>query len=113
MRNILKQINDGKSLAITPDGPKGPRFKIKGSVVQIGKKYGLPIIPAAYSASKAIVFKSWDRFILPIPFFSKIEINIGAPFYPKGLDNDVSLESIMLKQVKAIDDSLNLKIDYV
>lgn len=112
MFGIIKAIKSGKSIAITPDGPKGPRFKIKGNIINLCNKFNIPIIPATYSAYPAIVFNSWDRFILPLPFISKVKIEIGKALLAKDITTSIHLEKLMLKQVKAIDKQTNLKIDY-
>jgi hypothetical protein len=69
-------------IAITPDGPTGPREEIKDGILKISQHTGLPIIPIGVGMQKKIVFGSWDRFNLPIPF-SKCIIKLGKPFYVK------------------------------
>ena len=65
---------------ITPDGPKGPRHIVKGSICKIAKRYDAPIVYASYSSSRKKLLNSWDKFILPIPFFgTKITIEFSAP----------------------------------
>lgn len=64
--------------AVTPDGPQGPRFKVKPGIIALARKTGYPIVPMSYSASKIKVFASWDRFILPYPF-SACRIIYGEP----------------------------------
>ncbi len=112
MRSILSAIHQGKSISLTPDGPKGPRFQIKGSITTLAKKFKLPIIPVTYSASKAVVLNSWDRFIIPLPWISKIIIAFDAPLILNDQDTDLCLENVMNKQVQTIDKELNLEIDY-
>jgi hypothetical protein len=68
IREILKSIKSGMNFAITPDGPRGPKYKIKGQVINIAKISGAPILPFSYSASRNVIFKSWDQFMLPLPF---------------------------------------------
>ncbi len=68
------------SLAITPDGPKGPSEKLKDGVLFLSYLTKLPILPTAVDASKEVVFNSWDKFRLP-KFFSKISISYGKPIY--------------------------------
>jgi len=67
----------GISPAITPDGPKGPRFVFKPGAILLSQMSQRPILPMAYAASRAILFQ-WDKFVLPWPF-SRIVIAIGAP----------------------------------
>lgn len=55
-------------LAITPDGPVGPRYQAKQGVALVAALTGLPITWISWSTDRAWRFKSWDRFILPKPF---------------------------------------------
>jgi hypothetical protein len=64
---------------ITPDGPRGPRFKFKPGALLLAQMSGRPILPMSYAASRAWRIK-WDRFVIPVPF-SRIVIAIGPPCY--------------------------------
>lgn len=69
------------SPAITPDGPRGPRFKMKPGAIfaaQISRK---PVVPIAYAAKPARLLKTWDKFVIPTPF-AKVRIAIGEPYFP-------------------------------
>jgi lysophospholipid acyltransferase (LPLAT)-like uncharacterized protein len=57
MREMLKVSEEGYDIAITPDGPRGPRYRLTG----------MTIIPVSFNASRRKVFRSWDRFMLPYP----------------------------------------------
>jgi lysophospholipid acyltransferase (LPLAT)-like uncharacterized protein len=70
-------VKQGVSPAITPDGPKGPRFVFKPGAILLSQMSQRPILPMAYAASRATLFQ-WDKFVLPWPF-SRIVIAIGAP----------------------------------
>ncbi len=65
-------------LAITPDGPKGPRRKCQLGVAAIASLTGRSVVPFAVGYSKAKRLKSWDQFVLPLPF-SKVVFVIGEP----------------------------------
>jgi lysophospholipid acyltransferase (LPLAT)-like uncharacterized protein len=67
----------GISPAITPDGPKGPRFVFKPGAILLSQMSQRPILPMAYAASRATLFQ-WDKFVLPWPF-SRIVIAVGEP----------------------------------
>lgn len=70
------------SPAITPDGPRGPRFKMKPGAIfaaQISRK---PVVPIAYAARPARLLKTWDKFVIPFPF-AKVRIAIGEPYFPE------------------------------
>jgi len=70
-------VKQGVSPAITPDGPKGPRFVFKPGAILLSQMSQRPILPMAYAASRATLFQ-WDKFVLPWPF-SRIVIAVGAP----------------------------------
>lgn len=68
----------GYDLAVTPDGPRGPREVVKPGIIELAHKSGLTIIPVSYSSRWKKIFRSWDRFLLPFPF-TKIILIFGAP----------------------------------
>lgn len=64
----------------TVDGPRGPRHKVKGGIIFLAQRAGAKIIPFRAYPERAKVFdKSWDNFVLPMPF-SRCPVYIGAPF---------------------------------
>ncbi|MBI3754335.1 MAG: DUF374 domain-containing protein, partial [Deltaproteobacteria bacterium] len=52
VKGLLNEIKKRKDIAITPDGPKGPRFNAQIGIIGLAKITGLPIIPMTFSASK-------------------------------------------------------------
>jgi len=72
-------IKDNVSPVITPDGPRGPRFKFKPGAILLAQMSGRPMLPMAYAASRAWLIK-WDKFVIPVPF-SRVAIAIGPPRY--------------------------------
>jgi hypothetical protein len=79
-------VKDAVSPVVTPDGPRGPRFKFKPGAVLLAQMSGRPMLPMAYAASRAWLIK-WDKFVIPVPF-SRIVIAIGPPRYiPRGTDS--------------------------
>ena len=88
--------------AFTPDGPQGPRFKVKPGVITLAKKTGYPIIPLCYNASRIKVFNSWDRFVLPKPF-SKSKIIYGEPIYVPASADEVQEKQYLEKLQNEMD----------
>lgn len=74
-------VKDGISPAITPDGPRGPRFKFKPGAIFAAQISGKAVVPIAYAARPAWVLKTWDKFVIPAPF-AKVCIAIGEPYSP-------------------------------
>jgi lysophospholipid acyltransferase (LPLAT)-like uncharacterized protein len=78
-------------VAFTPDGPKGPRRKIKMGLLYVAAKTGAPILPAGVACERPWRAKSWDRLIMPRPFRA-IQICVARPvFIPPDAD-DAALE---------------------
>lgn len=68
LRALVRETRKGHSLAITPDGPRGPRQKMKPGVLVAAQLSGLPIIPVSATADRAWWPERWDRFLVPKPF---------------------------------------------
>lgn len=79
MREMVKAIKES-DIAITPDGPRGPRYVVQEGVVALARLSGVPIIPVTFGSSKKKVFGSWDAFNLPYPF-SRGTFLWGEPIY--------------------------------
>lgn len=78
LRGLLRSARAGRSLCITPDGPRGPRERVKLGALAAAQATGLPIIPCAAGASRAWWIEGWDRFLVPKPF-ARIRAAYGAP----------------------------------
>lgn len=63
---------------ITPDGPRGPRYKVKAGIALAAKALDAAVVPFSWSADRYWQFKTWDKFILPKPF-AKVKAYIGLP----------------------------------
>jgi lysophospholipid acyltransferase (LPLAT)-like uncharacterized protein len=68
----------GYDLAVTPDGPRGPRYVVQNGVIALGQVTGLPIIPVTCNTQWKLSLKSWDHFQIPLPF-SRCELILGQP----------------------------------
>ncbi len=84
-KNMIKALQNGSDVVIAPDGPRGPRRRAQRGVIELSRVTGRPIVPVTFSASRKILFRSWDRFLLPYPFSKGVFI-WGEPIYvdPKG-----------------------------
>lgn len=67
VRQMLREGQVGH-LAITPDGPRGPRRKVQPGVIYLAARTGLPIVPAGFGSQRPWRLESWDRFAIPRPF---------------------------------------------
>ncbi|HIP42868.1 MAG TPA: DUF374 domain-containing protein [Aquifex aeolicus] len=76
VKKLMELLQQGKNIAITIDGPKGPAFKVKKGVIYLAQKTGSPILPVVVNFEKYKKLNSWDRLIVPLPF-TKGEIRLG------------------------------------
>ena len=76
LRPIFKILNSNNYIAITPDGPRGPKEKVSEGIIKIAKISKVPIIPVGFESSKNFCLKSWDSFLITLPF-SKCRIVWG------------------------------------
>jgi hypothetical protein len=73
-------------LAVTPDGPRGPRRQVKSGVIYLASRTGLPIVAAGIAFVRCWRARSWDRFAVPWPFTEGVGV-AGRPLYvPPNLD---------------------------
>ena len=67
--NLIRKIRkENYSLTITPDGPRGPAQQINGQISTIAKLSGAQIVPASFSCTRKTILKTWDKFLIPLPF---------------------------------------------
>ena len=78
LRELLRKARAGHDLAFTPDGPRGPAGKVQPGVIQAAAVTGFPIQPVALAASRCRRLRSWDRFVVPLPF-STVHFVFGEP----------------------------------
>ena len=85
-------VKENVSPVLTPDGPRGPRFKFKPGAILLAQMSGRPMLPMAYAASRAWLVK-WDKFVVPVPF-SRVVIAIGEPHYVPRVTDSAGLERL-------------------
>lgn len=56
LREILGNLKAGTDIAITPDGPKGPRYTVKSGIIDLARLSGKTIVPVTYGAGKKKLF---------------------------------------------------------
>ena len=69
----------GYDLAITPDGPRGPKYVLAEGAITLAQITGLPLVAASYHLSRKVSLNSWDQFQIPLPF-SRCDVVIGKVF---------------------------------
>ena len=88
LRSIFKLLKSKQYIGITPDGPRGPKENISEGIIKIAKNTNIPIIPIGFWSSKNFTLKSWDSFLITLPF-SKCNFVWGEAIkIPKNLKDD-------------------------
>jgi lysophospholipid acyltransferase (LPLAT)-like uncharacterized protein len=80
LKIMVDHAEDNFSVAITPDGPRGPAYKIKPGAVVTAKKGKVPLVLAGVGFNKKKKLNSWDQFEVPY-LFSKAKIIYSDPVY--------------------------------
>jgi lysophospholipid acyltransferase (LPLAT)-like uncharacterized protein len=78
LRALVRAARAGRDLALTPDGPRGPRGEFKPGALAVARMTGLPIIPLSVAAAPAWSASSWDGFLIPKPF-ARVRIRYLPP----------------------------------
>jgi lysophospholipid acyltransferase (LPLAT)-like uncharacterized protein len=75
---MAQHLKGGGCVAITPDGPRGPRHTVSRGALMVARLSGVRIVPVAAVAGSGLRFSSWDRMEVPLPF-SRIALVEGEP----------------------------------
>lgn len=78
LRATLAHLQSGRDVVFTPDGPRGPRYRVQPGIAYAAAKSGRPVIPVGVGMTRKLVVRSWDRFQLPLPF-SAVQVCFGDP----------------------------------
>jgi lysophospholipid acyltransferase (LPLAT)-like uncharacterized protein len=78
---MCDHIVAGHRVGITPDGPKGPRFRVvQTGILRLARATGSAVVPVSWSARPRLRMWSWDRFLIPLPF-SRVVARYGEPIF--------------------------------
>ena len=76
--SMVRELEEGRAVAVTPDGPRGPARKFATGALVAAQRSGAPIIGIGVNAQRAWRLKSWDRFMIPKPF-TRVDIVYSDP----------------------------------
>jgi lysophospholipid acyltransferase (LPLAT)-like uncharacterized protein len=77
---MVDYAKNNYSIAITPDGPRGPRQKFKAGAVITAKKTGIPVVLAGVAFRRKKFLSNWDKFEIPY-FFTTAKVIYSEPIY--------------------------------
>ncbi len=98
LKAMVREGLKGRDLAVTPDGPCGPIYRVKMGVVKLAQLTRMPIVPVGFSSSRAVVFNSWDNFLLPLPF-SRCVMLMGGPIW---VNSDSEVEGVRIELERSL-----------
>ena len=98
LRELSAKLNEGYDLAITPDGPRGPKYSLGPGVIFLAQKTGFPILPLHARYYNAFHLKTWDNFAIPLPF-SRVDIITGDYIIIDPNLTDLEPERLRLEQL--------------
>jgi lysophospholipid acyltransferase (LPLAT)-like uncharacterized protein len=75
---LMNILSAGGRVAVTPDGPRGPRGSVQPGVIFLAEKSGVPVVPLAWAGGPVSELRSWDAFLIPRPF-GRYTVYFGAP----------------------------------
>ena len=101
LEQMLNLLKHGYSLSITPDGPTGPRERMKAGAVVLAKKTGVPLILAGICYERKRIFNSWDKFELP-KFFGKVKVKLSKPIYVNESLSYEETDALILRKEKEL-----------
>jgi lysophospholipid acyltransferase (LPLAT)-like uncharacterized protein len=85
---LVDLIEDGQDIAITPDGPRGPRYAFGPGAISLAQLTSGLIMPMHAKYSRCFRMKTWDGFIIPLPF-SEVSITVDHAIpVPRKLTNE-------------------------
>ncbi len=93
LRAVVRHLRARRRVALTPDGPRGPARVMKPGPLQAARLTGAPVVPVGVSAHPAWRARSWDRFLVPLPF-ARVLIRFGAPLPVPADATDEDLERL-------------------
>jgi lysophospholipid acyltransferase (LPLAT)-like uncharacterized protein len=79
-RGMLRALLRKHNVSITPDGPRGPRYKAQPGALWVSVMADSPVVPYHFEASRQWVVNSWDKHKIPKPF-STVHICVGEPWW--------------------------------
>ena len=103
MRELLRQLESGASVALTADVPKRARVAGLG-IVTLARLSGRPIAPTAVVTSRRLQFDTWDRASLGLPF-SRAVVVVGDLIRVRADADDAALERARLQVQEGLDEA--------
>lgn len=96
VRRLLRDDLGHQHLAVTPDGPRGPRRRVQPGIIYLASRTGMQIVPVGVGFRKPWRVDSWDSLAVPRPF-SRVRCLFGEPLL---VPPDLGLDALVPSQVR-------------
>ena len=83
---LRRELENGHSVGVAVDGPKGPYGAIHDGVLHLARLTGAPIVPLRAFNRHALVLGTWDRTVVPLPLGGTV-IREGEPLRVAGSED--------------------------
>jgi hypothetical protein len=105
---LAAQLQSGSDVAVTPDGPRGPRRVFAAGAVVAAMRARAPIVALGATVDRFWRLRSWDRLVIPKPF-ARITVRYSEPTYvaattPRGAEAEAARFHALLMGVCAPDE---------
>ena len=105
LREMIQIGSEGRTLAFSPDGPRGPRRRCKPGLLKAAAEAELPIVPVGVSTTRGWRLNSWDRFMIPMPT-TRVYVSYGP--HIRILDGD---DASLARGSERVERALNLQVE--
>ena len=113
LREMVRAVGRGLDICVTPDGPRGPRYQLSPGLIKLAQMTGSPVMAVHIHFGPAFRLKTWDRFVLPLPFSQLTIIFDELLDVPRQMDDDafeakrIEVENLMRSGVDDLDLPIN------
>lgn len=101
LRQLARFLRRGEDVGLTPDGSRGPRYELKPGLVLLAQLSQRPVLPVGVEYSRCWRLKSWDGFMIPLPF-SRVDVTLGEPVTVAITHSDEEFETERLRIEQAM-----------
>jgi lysophospholipid acyltransferase (LPLAT)-like uncharacterized protein len=106
--DLFRAVRQGYDLCFTPDGPRGPRYRLGPGAVLVSQRTEAPILPVSVEYAACWRLNSWDGFMIPKPF-SRVEVTLMPYVIVPRVDSDAAFEAERIKVEKTMKDALKVQ----
>ncbi len=99
-------------IGLCPDGPRGPAYELGKGTIALAKMAKVPIYSMTYAVKKHKILRTWDKFMLPLPFSKGVMI-MSEPFYVNEGSDDEGLENLRVEFQKIMNDDMEKAMSLV